>query len=238
MLLENFPVRGGFSQLYTSHELYCYKLKSCKPELLAAQGLGTVLRLVTSGTRTMHSDPRPMPQHSPRHNAPSPGTRRRTQAHTQTATRMLAVCLIRISADSKGSVTKVSFFVDGKFQAKKVGPVIGKTVSAHGCAHGCAAVHTAMHTARVLSATRQTAAIKMLTWPSPSPPCATPMLVGPRASRNGSDFNRAHSDGAAAPQVVVMGSGQNGLIATRLFGQFAAKVSNTFGTKHRVLVQL
>ena len=150
MLLENFPVRGGFSQLYTSHELYCYKLKSCKPELLAAQGLGTVLRLVTSGTRTMHSDPRPMPQHSPRHNAPSPGTRRRTQAHTQTATRMLAVCLIRISADSKGSVTKVSFFVDGI--SGKEGWAGNRQDSectrlctrlcgcAHGCAHGSCSV--------------------------------------------------------------------------------------------------
>eukprot|EP01050_Picozoa_sp_SAG11_P021586 SAG11_NODE_3875_length_2177_cov_1.218479_1_plen_162_part_00 len=45
VLLQNFPVRGGFSQLYTSHELYSYKLSACEPRHLAAQGLGTVLRL-------------------------------------------------------------------------------------------------------------------------------------------------------------------------------------------------
>lgn len=45
VLLEDFPVRGGFSQVYTSHELYSYKLKELVPRMLAAQGLGTVLRL-------------------------------------------------------------------------------------------------------------------------------------------------------------------------------------------------
>eukprot|EP00933_Yihiella_yeosuensis_P040023 TRINITY_DN34246_c0_g1_i1.p1 TRINITY_DN34246_c0_g1~~TRINITY_DN34246_c0_g1_i1.p1 ORF type:complete len:646 (-),score=114.32 TRINITY_DN34246_c0_g1_i1:155-2092(-) len=45
ILLENFPVRGGFSQVYTSHELYSYKIKECVPRMLAAQGLGTVLRM-------------------------------------------------------------------------------------------------------------------------------------------------------------------------------------------------
>ena len=46
VLLENFPVRGAFSQIYTSHEIYCYKLKNgATKEMIAAQGLGTVLRL-------------------------------------------------------------------------------------------------------------------------------------------------------------------------------------------------
>ena len=45
VLLENFPVRGAFSQVYTSHELYSYKLKEVSKEMIAAQGLGTVLRL-------------------------------------------------------------------------------------------------------------------------------------------------------------------------------------------------
>jgi len=45
VLLQSFPVRGGFSQVYTSHELYSYKLKACEPPLLLAQGLGTLLRL-------------------------------------------------------------------------------------------------------------------------------------------------------------------------------------------------
>lgn len=45
VLTENFPVRGGFSQIYTSHELYTYRIKECVPRLLAAQGLGTVLRM-------------------------------------------------------------------------------------------------------------------------------------------------------------------------------------------------
>jgi len=45
VLLESFPVRGGFSQVYTSHELYSYRLKACEPRLLLAQGLGTLLRM-------------------------------------------------------------------------------------------------------------------------------------------------------------------------------------------------
>ena len=45
VLLQPFPVRGGFSAIYTSHELYCYKLKECTKHLIAAQGLGTVLRM-------------------------------------------------------------------------------------------------------------------------------------------------------------------------------------------------
>jgi threonine dehydrogenase-like Zn-dependent dehydrogenase len=45
VLLEDFPVRGGFCQIYTSHELYAYKIKECVPRILAAQGLGTVLRM-------------------------------------------------------------------------------------------------------------------------------------------------------------------------------------------------
>lgn len=45
VLLENSPVRGGFSQVYTSHELYSYKIKECVPKALAAQGLGTILRM-------------------------------------------------------------------------------------------------------------------------------------------------------------------------------------------------
>jgi len=45
VLLKDFPVRGGFSQLYTSHELYTYKITECVPRMLAAQGLGTVLRM-------------------------------------------------------------------------------------------------------------------------------------------------------------------------------------------------
>ena len=38
VLLEDFPVRGGFSEIYTSHELYCYKLKEATKEMLCAQG--------------------------------------------------------------------------------------------------------------------------------------------------------------------------------------------------------
>jgi len=45
VLLRNFPVRGGFSQVYTSHELYSSKLRECVPRMLVAQGLGTVLRM-------------------------------------------------------------------------------------------------------------------------------------------------------------------------------------------------
>jgi len=45
VLLEPFPVRGGFCQLFTSHELYSYKIKQCIPKMLAAQGLGTILRM-------------------------------------------------------------------------------------------------------------------------------------------------------------------------------------------------
>lgn len=45
VLLEDFPVRGGFSEVYTSHELYSYKLKELVPQMLIAQGLGTVLRM-------------------------------------------------------------------------------------------------------------------------------------------------------------------------------------------------
>lgn len=45
VLLESFPVRGGFSQIYTSHALYSYKIKECMPSMLAAQGLGTLLRM-------------------------------------------------------------------------------------------------------------------------------------------------------------------------------------------------
>lgn len=45
VLLKDFPVRGGFSKVYTSHELYCYKIKECVPRALAAQGLGTVLKM-------------------------------------------------------------------------------------------------------------------------------------------------------------------------------------------------
>eukprot|EP00929_Paragymnodinium_shiwhaense_P079621 TRINITY_DN41509_c0_g1_i1.p1 TRINITY_DN41509_c0_g1~~TRINITY_DN41509_c0_g1_i1.p1 ORF type:complete len:658 (+),score=88.83 TRINITY_DN41509_c0_g1_i1:57-2030(+) len=45
VLLTDFPVRGGFSEVYTSHELYSYKLKECVPRLLAAQALGTLLRM-------------------------------------------------------------------------------------------------------------------------------------------------------------------------------------------------
>eukprot|EP00039_Didymoeca_costata_P029607 m.25500 g.25500 ORF g.25500 m.25500 type:complete len:631 (+) comp7709_c0_seq1:150-2042(+) len=45
VLLRPFEVRGGFSEIFTSHELYCYKLKELKPEMLIAQGLGTVLQL-------------------------------------------------------------------------------------------------------------------------------------------------------------------------------------------------
>lgn len=45
VLLRNFPVRGGFSQVYTSHELYSCRLRECVPRMLVAQGLGTVLRM-------------------------------------------------------------------------------------------------------------------------------------------------------------------------------------------------
>lgn len=45
VLLQNFPVRGGFSQVYTSHELYSYRIRECVPRMLAAQGLGTILRM-------------------------------------------------------------------------------------------------------------------------------------------------------------------------------------------------
>jgi hypothetical protein len=34
VLLEEFPVRGAFSEIFTSHELYCYKLKAATKEML------------------------------------------------------------------------------------------------------------------------------------------------------------------------------------------------------------
>ena len=43
VLLESMPVRGGFSELFSSHELYSYKISECVPRMLLAQGLGTVL---------------------------------------------------------------------------------------------------------------------------------------------------------------------------------------------------
>ncbi|CAJ1406290.1 unnamed protein product [Effrenium voratum] len=46
VLLEDFPVRGGFSEVFPSHELYTYKIKECVPRMLAAQALGTLLRMV------------------------------------------------------------------------------------------------------------------------------------------------------------------------------------------------
>ncbi|CAE7181604.1 tdh [Symbiodinium pilosum] len=45
VLLQNFPVRGGFSEIFTSHELCTYKIKECVPRMLAAQALGTLLRM-------------------------------------------------------------------------------------------------------------------------------------------------------------------------------------------------
>lgn len=45
VLLSSFPVRGGFSQVYTSHELYSCKLRECVPRMIAAQGLGTILKM-------------------------------------------------------------------------------------------------------------------------------------------------------------------------------------------------
>jgi len=48
VLLTNFPVRGGFSEIFTSHELCTYKIKECIPRMLAAQALGTLLRMFRS----------------------------------------------------------------------------------------------------------------------------------------------------------------------------------------------
>ncbi|CAE7604784.1 ydjJ [Symbiodinium natans] len=45
VLLTNFPVRGGFSEIFTSHELCTYKIKECVPHMLAAQAVGTLLRM-------------------------------------------------------------------------------------------------------------------------------------------------------------------------------------------------
>mmetsp|Transcript_50848 Transcript_50848/g.107947 ORF Transcript_50848/g.107947 Transcript_50848/m.107947 type:complete len:665 (+) Transcript_50848:204-2198(+) len=45
VLLENMPVRGAFSEVYTSHEVYTTKIKECTPEVLCAQGLGCILKL-------------------------------------------------------------------------------------------------------------------------------------------------------------------------------------------------
>eukprot|EP00927_Polykrikos_kofoidii_P046848 TRINITY_DN40978_c0_g1_i1.p1 TRINITY_DN40978_c0_g1~~TRINITY_DN40978_c0_g1_i1.p1 ORF type:complete len:640 (-),score=107.11 TRINITY_DN40978_c0_g1_i1:38-1957(-) len=45
VLLKNFPVRGGFSEVYPTHELCSYKLRECVPRMLVAQPLGTMLRM-------------------------------------------------------------------------------------------------------------------------------------------------------------------------------------------------
>ncbi|CAK9093944.1 Uncharacterized zinc-type alcohol dehydrogenase-like protein YdjJ [Durusdinium trenchii] len=43
VLLENMPVRGGFAEIFTSHELYAYKISECVPRMLLAQALGSLL---------------------------------------------------------------------------------------------------------------------------------------------------------------------------------------------------
>ena len=48
VLMEPFPLsqtRGGFAEVYTSHEIYCYKIGALTREMVTAQGLGCVLRM-------------------------------------------------------------------------------------------------------------------------------------------------------------------------------------------------
>jgi threonine dehydrogenase-like Zn-dependent dehydrogenase len=49
VLLEPFPVqqtRGGFAEYYVSHELYCWPVSAPTRAMVAAQGLGCILRMV------------------------------------------------------------------------------------------------------------------------------------------------------------------------------------------------
>lgn len=44
VLLQTSPVRGAFCEIFTSHELYTYKVKECQPRMLLAQAVATILR--------------------------------------------------------------------------------------------------------------------------------------------------------------------------------------------------
>ena len=46
VLEGSFHISGGFAEVMVSHELYCFKLASLRKEMVVAQGLGTLLRML------------------------------------------------------------------------------------------------------------------------------------------------------------------------------------------------
>ena len=46
VLEGSFHISGGFAEVMVSHEIYCFKLASLRKEMVVAQGLGTLLRML------------------------------------------------------------------------------------------------------------------------------------------------------------------------------------------------